>query len=243
MVRRERPEARGEVADLGRRPTDTQAPTVVLKHVDPRAAIGRVNHHMESTSRLEHVVQDPQPRIGVGQMVQHASANDVLEALTEFGRALHSELAHLEVGERVLALQPLRERDAVGADVDPDDLGAGPAQRVVGGLGGAAAGHQYAPVFAVGLGGPEEMVFGASAPVIPGLTIGLQVVHRRRVGMTFVKGTHLPGDGGVCRYGSLVIGHAGRNLSLPSCIGSVGIKRFYLNQRAALRCSPGQRRS
>ncbi len=191
MVRRERFEARGEVADLGRRPADAQAPTVVLKHVDPRAAIGRVNHHMERTSRLEHVVQGPKPRIGVGQMVQHAGADHVLEALAEFGDALHGELAHIKVGERVFALQPLRERDAVSADVDPDDLGAGPAQRIVGGLGGAAAGHQYSPVFAVGLGGPEEMVFGASAPVIPGLTVGLQVVHARRVGMTFVKSAHL----------------------------------------------------
>ena len=157
MVRWERLEARGKVADLGRRPANAETPTVVLKHIDPGAAIGRVNHHIESAGRLEHVVQGPQPRIGVGQMVQHAGADHVVEALAEFGGALHGKLAHLEVGERVLALQLLRERDALGADVDPDDLGAGPAQRIVGGLGGAAAGDQYAAVVAVGLGRPEEM--------------------------------------------------------------------------------------
>ena len=47
MVRRERLEARSEVADLGRRPADAKAPTVVLKHIDPGAAIGRINHHVE----------------------------------------------------------------------------------------------------------------------------------------------------------------------------------------------------
>ena len=85
MVRRERLEARGKVADLGLRPADAQAPTVVLKHIDPRAAIGRVNHYIEGTGRLEHVVQGPQPRIGVGQVVQHAGADHVREALTELG--------------------------------------------------------------------------------------------------------------------------------------------------------------
>jgi hypothetical protein len=56
---------------------------------------------------------------------------------------------------------------------DPDDLGARPAQRVVGGLSGAAASHQYAPVFTVRLVRPEQMGFSVSAPVIPGLAVGL----------------------------------------------------------------------
>ena len=156
MVCRERLEGRGEVADLGHRPADAEAPTVVLEQIDPGAAIGRVNHHIEGAGRLEHVVQGPQPRIGVGQVVQHAGADHVVEALAEFGRALNGEQAHLEVGERVFAFQPLGERDALCADVDPDDLGARPAHRIVGGLSGAAAGHQDAPVFAVGPAGQKR---------------------------------------------------------------------------------------
>ena len=35
-------------------------------------------------------------------MVQHAGADHVLEALAEFGDALHRELAHLEVGRDVV---------------------------------------------------------------------------------------------------------------------------------------------
>ena len=61
---------------------------------------------MEGARRLEHVVQGPQARIGVGQVVQHAGADHVLEASTEFGGPLHGELAQFEVGERVLAFSP-----------------------------------------------------------------------------------------------------------------------------------------
>ena len=61
---------------------------------------------MSGAGRLEHVAQRPQTRVGVGQMVQHAGADDVVEALAEFGGTLHGELAHLEVVEGVLALQP-----------------------------------------------------------------------------------------------------------------------------------------
>ena len=106
MVRRERLEARGEVAELSRRPVDTEAPTVVLKHVDPGPAIGRVHHHIQCAGRLKHVMQGPQPRIGVGQMVQHAGADYVLEALAELGGALHSELPHARLVSAYLRFSP-----------------------------------------------------------------------------------------------------------------------------------------
>ena len=160
-------------------------------------------------------------RVGVGQMVQHAGADDVLEALTEFGGTLHGELAHLEVGERVLLLQPLREREALGADIDPDDLGAGPAQSIVGGLGSAAARDQYAAVVAVRLGRPEEMRVGASAPIVPGLTVRLQVIHRRRVGVIFVKFADLPGDGAGSRRGIFIVVHD-RQEPFPTKLSQLG---------------------
>ena len=152
-------------------------------------------------------MQRAQPGIGVGQVVQHAGADHVLEALAELRGALHFELAHFEVGECVLALQLLRERDALGADVDPDDPGAGPPHRIVGGLGGAAAGHQDAAIVAEGFGRPEQMGVGASALVVPEFPVGLQVVHRRRVRVTFVKGAHLPGDGDGGRHGNVIVVH------------------------------------
>ena len=107
----------------------------------------------------------------------------------------------------MLALQPLREREAPGADVDPDDLCARPAQRIVGGLGSSASRDQYAALVAIRLGRKEEIGVGASALVVPDLAVGLQVVHRRWVGMAFVKGAHLPGDGGGGRRGSFAVAH------------------------------------
>src|SRR6266851_9126218 len=151
MVRRERLETCGEVADLDRRPGNAEPAAVVLKHIDARAAVGCVNHYIDSPGGLEHLAQRPKTCVGVGQMVQHAGADYVFEASPEVRRAVHGELAYLQVVEGVPVLQGLRERDTFGADVDPDDLGARPAQRVMGGLCGAAAGDQYAAVVAIGL--------------------------------------------------------------------------------------------
>ena len=123
-------------------------------------------------------------------MVQNARADDVIELLREFTGTLDRELKHLEVIETVFRFQISRMRDAARADVDSDDSRAGPAQRIVSGLGRAAAGDEDASVVTVSLGRPEEMRFGAPARVVPVPAIRLQVVYRRRVGVTFVKVTH-----------------------------------------------------
>ena len=86
MVRRKRLEARGEVADLAVCRADAETPAVVLKHIDACAAVGRVDHHMERAARREHVAQRPQTCIGVGQMMQHARADDVLEGFARVRR-------------------------------------------------------------------------------------------------------------------------------------------------------------
>src|ERR1700678_1257966 len=104
MVRRKRLEACRKVADLGCCVAEAETPTVVLKHIDPRPAIGCINHHIEDAIWLEHVMQGPQARIRVWQVMQYAGADHMVEALTEFGGPLHRELAHLEVCERILAL-------------------------------------------------------------------------------------------------------------------------------------------
>jgi hypothetical protein len=64
----------------------------------------------------------------------------------------------------------------------------------VSGLGRAATGYEYAPVFSIRLVGPEEMGFGSPPLIVPGFAVGVQVVDRRRVGMAFVKVGYLRGD-------------------------------------------------
>ena len=141
-------------------------------------------------------------------MVQHAGADDVFKAPAEFARALHGKLPHLQVVEAVLVLQGLGKRDTFCADVDSDYLGARPAQRVMGRLGGAATRNEYGPVVTIGFVRPEEMEIGASARVIPEFAIGLQVIHWRWVGMTLVKVGHLAGNGGAGRLGNFLVAHA-----------------------------------
>ena len=96
--------------------------------------------------------------------------------LPEFACALDGELAHLEVVERVFALQILRERDALRADVDPDYLCARPAQRVVGGLHGAAAGYQNASISRYGSAGQKRCESARRRAVVPEPAVGVQVV-------------------------------------------------------------------
>ena len=99
------------------------------------------------------------------------------------------------LSSRVFTLQLLRELDALRADVDSDYAGARPTQRVVSGLHRAAAGDQYAAVVAVRLVRPEEMRFGAPAPIVPGAAIDVQIVRGRRIGVVFVKVGYPRGDG------------------------------------------------
>src|SRR5580700_1721793 len=119
-------------------------------------------------------------------MMQHAGGDHVFERLTEFGGPLDGKLTYFEIVEHVFLFQLLRERDARGADVDPDDARAWPAHCIVRGLHRATAGNKNAAVVTILLAGPEEMRFGAAAPAVPAPPVSVQVVHRRRVRMALV---------------------------------------------------------
>ena len=98
----------------------------------------------------------------------------------------------------------------------------------MGRLGGTTARYQYGAVVAVGFVRPEQMGVGASAPVVPEFTVGFQVVHRRRVGMAFIKGAYPPGDGGSGRRGTVVVVHD-RVEPFPATLNPLGTaKRHYL---------------
>jgi len=75
---------------------------------------------------------------------------------------LYRKLVNLEVVEAVLALERFRSSRCWFALTSiPITRAYGPAQSVLGRLGGAAAGDQDAAVFTVGLVGPEEVGIGA----------------------------------------------------------------------------------
>ena len=168
-----------------------EPPAVVLQHVDAGAAVRRIDHQVHRAVRREHVAQRAQPRVGIGQVMQHAGADDVFEGSPEFGGVARRQLAHLEVLEVVLALEFLREaRCSFALTSMPTTLRVRPAHRVVRGLRRAAAGDQDAAVVAIRFVRPEEMRFGAPARVVPKPAVGVQVVYRRWVRMHLVERTH-----------------------------------------------------
>ena len=144
------------VRDLRRRCADAEPAAVVLQQVHPGAAVGRVDHQVHGTVGRQHLVQRPQALVGVGQVMQDPGADDVLEAAPQFGRSLERQLPKLEVLDAVLALKLHRLLDAGGADIDADHLRPWPAQRDLGGLRGAATGHQDAAVVPIRRGWPEQ---------------------------------------------------------------------------------------
>ena len=77
-------------------------------------------------------------------MVQDARAHDLIELFSELADALDGQLLHLEIGQVVLALEVLGAAHARRAEVDARDLGARPAQRVLGRLRRSAAGDEDA---------------------------------------------------------------------------------------------------
>ena len=141
-------------AFVGRMP---RAPAVVLQQVDPGAAVRRIDHHVQRAVWRHRLAQRMKPGVRVGQMVQHASTDDMLECRSKIGCPLERQSADLEVVQAVLALQLGRELEAGRADVDADDLGVGPAHRAVRSLRRAAARHEDRSVVPIGFARPEEV--------------------------------------------------------------------------------------
>jgi hypothetical protein len=173
VIRQQPPEAGGEVPDLRCRGPHAKLAAVRLKQIDTGAGVGRVGHPMHCTTRSEHVAQRLQSRIGVGQVAQHAGADNVLETVTQLRCALYRKLVNLEIVEAVLVLSASVLSMLVVLTSIPARVR--PAQSVLGRLGGATAGDQHAAVIAVGLVGPEEVGIGAPPPVIPAPPVAVRL--------------------------------------------------------------------
>src|SRR5262245_36163308 len=96
MPGRQRPESVAEVPYLRVGSTDTRAPTELLQHVDAGPAVRRVHHEMHDTARFEDAAKSSQPRIGVGKVMEHPGADDVIEALLQLMHPINGELMDLE---------------------------------------------------------------------------------------------------------------------------------------------------
>jgi hypothetical protein len=75
---------------------------------------------------LENVAESTQPSIGIFEMMQHPSANDLVKAHAQFTYSFNSKLVYLEIFEVVLFLEPLSMTDTGGTAIDGSDSGSRP---------------------------------------------------------------------------------------------------------------------
>ena len=179
----------GQVLDLLVRWPDPQPAAVFLQHVDAGPAVGGIDHQVDGAVRRQHLPQGGQPRRRVGQVVQHARADDLVESAAQLAGPLDRQLVDLQIGKAVFAFERLGVADARRADVDADHVAMpGSAQGMLGRLRGPAAGDQHLQVRAVGCLRPVQVEIGAApALVLPAPAIAVEVVNRRRIGMLVVE--------------------------------------------------------
>ena len=77
-----------EIVDLLSRGSDAKSPAVFLKHLNARPTVRRVQHQVHHALRCQQRFEGAQTRTGIDKMMQHASANDVVEALVQLAGVL-----------------------------------------------------------------------------------------------------------------------------------------------------------
>src|SRR5262249_6806738 len=182
MSRRQALESRDQVLNLRIGCADAYAPAELLQHVDAGSAVRRIHHEMHGPVRFEHAAQSSEPRIGVGQMMEHPGADDVIEAPLQFVYSIDGELMDLERAQVVLSLEPLGTADARRAEIDAGDPSPRPAQGIPGSLRRAASRNEDGVVFPVGSRRPEKMMVRAGLLwILPEPSIVLEAVDRRGI--------------------------------------------------------------
>ena len=121
---------------------DPQTAAVILQHVNAGPAIGGIGHQVHGAVWLEHGPQGAQPRVGIGQVVQHARTHNLVETAAQLAHPLDGQLIDVQIGQMIFTLERLGMTDARLADVDADHLASGLAQGVFGRLRGPAAGDK-----------------------------------------------------------------------------------------------------
>ena len=92
-----------QILNLLIRVTDAQPAAVLLQHVDAGPAVGGVDHQVHGAVWRQHLAQGAQPAVRVGQVVQHAGADDLVEAAAQLAHPLDRQLIDLQIGQVVLA--------------------------------------------------------------------------------------------------------------------------------------------
>jgi hypothetical protein len=122
-------------------------------------------------------------------MVQHAGADNLIEARAKVGYLLQWNLVNPQVVEFVSALQLLGVLDAGCAEIDASDLRRRPADSILGRLRGSATGHEYRVLLAERSRWPRKVeVRTPSLRILPSLPVGFEVMDGRGIRIPLVEG-------------------------------------------------------
>jgi hypothetical protein len=143
---------------------------------------------MHGSVGLEHAAKTSETCIGVGKMMEHPGADDVIEAPLQLVYPIDGELMNLESAQLVLSLESFGTGHARGAEIDGGDSSTRPPQGIPGRLRRAASRNEDGVVLPMGKSGPEKMMVRAALLwVLPEPSIVLQAVDGRRIRVPFVK--------------------------------------------------------
>src|SRR5579872_50086 len=191
MSRRQCAERADEILNFSVAGMHTDPSAELLQHVDAGSSIRCVHHEMHHTVGFECAAQSTQARIRVDEMMKNAGAYDLIETHPEVVHSLDVKSVNLQIRKVVFFLKLLGLAHAGCTAVDTGNLSRGPAQRMLGRLGCAAACDEDGLVFPIRSAGPKKVIVGAaSLRVLPELLIPLQIVDRRRIGITVVEIPH-----------------------------------------------------
>src|SRR5271157_2875869 len=192
MVGRQCTDHRAEVPQLLLRGADSEQTTILLHHVDAGTAICRIDHQMHCTVRRKDIAQRSKAGIRVGQMMEHARADDLVEFASELPDLLDRESMEIEVLQAIFSLKIARIAQAGFADVDCGHTSLRLAQRMDGSLGRSTAGDQDLSICPQLLRWPQQK---GQCPtpirVSVEFAVPIEVADRRRIRVGLVESAYL----------------------------------------------------
>ena len=103
---------------------------------------------MQRPIGLEDAAEGAKPGVGIGQVMEHAGADDLVELLAELSDVFDRQPMEFQIAQFVFALQLARVAEARLADVNSRHMSVRLAHRVSRGLRGAAAGDEISALSA-----------------------------------------------------------------------------------------------
>src|ERR1700752_1181444 len=131
MVLWEIPADPDQIPDLFRRGTDPKPATIFPKHVNAGATIRRVYHQVHCAIGFQCGPQRTQTRVGIGEVMQYASADNQIEAMVQFCCALDRQLPRFKIRDVVFLFQSFGVLETRRTDVDTDYTVGGMTERVL----------------------------------------------------------------------------------------------------------------